>query len=198
MRLLSFLEKAQEKGLTLANVIAYLSQVFARRFGLFWGTLLFRLKAFLLGVRLGKQCTAIGSVSLWRWPGGNISIGNGVHIISQSTQATAATLRAPTRLRVFGSGAVITIGDGSELSGASITARSQPITLGKKVLLGPNCVIVDSDFHAPSPYTERSTNPGYERDRAVMIDDYVWVGMHCLILKGVHIGKGAIIGAGSV
>ena len=32
----------------------------------------------------------------------------------------------------------------------------------------------------------------------IIIDDDVWIGAHALILSGVHVGKGAIIGAGSV
>lgn len=32
----------------------------------------------------------------------------------------------------------------------------------------------------------------------IVIDDDVWIGDSCIILSGVHIGKGAVIGAGSV
>ncbi|MBR6071677.1 MAG: CatB-related O-acetyltransferase [Acholeplasmatales bacterium] len=32
----------------------------------------------------------------------------------------------------------------------------------------------------------------------IVIDDDVWIGVNCIILSGVHIGQGAIIGAGSV
>lgn len=34
--------------------------------------------------------------------------------------------------------------------------------------------------------------------RGVQIDDDVWIGMNCSILDGVHIGTGAVIGAGAV
>jgi acetyltransferase-like isoleucine patch superfamily enzyme len=36
------------------------------------------------------------------------------------------------------------------------------------------------------------------RSRGIQIDDDVWIGMNCSILDGVHIGKGAVIGAGAV
>lgn len=32
----------------------------------------------------------------------------------------------------------------------------------------------------------------------IQVDDDVWIGERCLILSGVHIGQGAVIGAGSV
>lgn len=32
----------------------------------------------------------------------------------------------------------------------------------------------------------------------VIIDEFVWIGSHSIILPGVHIGEGAIIGAGTV
>ena len=32
----------------------------------------------------------------------------------------------------------------------------------------------------------------------IIIEDDVWIGFNCIILKGVRIGKGAIIGAGTI
>jgi galactoside O-acetyltransferase len=34
--------------------------------------------------------------------------------------------------------------------------------------------------------------------KEVTIDDDVWISSHCVIIRGVKIGRGAIIGAGSV
>lgn len=194
---MNFLRKALAVGLTPANVISWLSLKTLIAAETFFGSPRLRVKAFLLGVRLGRRVAARGPVCLMRWPGGEITIGDGVSIVSAWRGATAAVC-GPTRLRVFGPGAKIEIGDGCQLTGASITARSRLIKLGRKVLLGPNCVIVDSDFHSPWPAESRAENPGYENDAPVVVGDYAWIGMNSIILKGVTVGEGAIVGAGSV
>lgn len=195
---MEFLRKCLKRGLTPANIVSWASLEAMRVFGSILGTLRLRMKARLLGVELGRNVTAHGSVGLLRWPGGRISIGDNVSIISSWRRSTACSLAFPTRLRVFGPGAVISIGSGCQLSGASITARSAAIVLGRNVMLAPNCVIVDSDFHAPWPPEARQTEPGLKYDAGVVIGDYAWIGMNSIVLKGVHIGSGAIIGAGSV
>lgn len=193
-----FLKKALDRGLTPANIISWFSLEFLRLYGVTAGTLRLRLKCWLLGVELGRNVKAHGNVGIMRWPGGKIRIGDNVSLISSWRRATAAALAFPVRLRVFGPGAVIDIGPDCQLSGVSITARSTAITLGRQVLAAPNCIIVDSDFHAPWPPEKRAVEPGMERDKSVHIGDFAWIGMNTIILKGVTIGTGAIVGAGSV
>jgi galactoside O-acetyltransferase len=36
------------------------------------------------------------------------------------------------------------------------------------------------------------------RKYSIVIEDDVWIGAHCIILSGAHIGKGSVISAGSV
>lgn len=195
---MNILQKAAGVGITPANFNCWVAQKFLYGAGYLVGAISLRLKAALFGIELGKNVSAYGPVGLIRWPGGRIRIGDNVAIISSSRRSTASALAFPTRLRVFGKGAFIDIGPGCQLSGASITARSCAITLGRQVMLGPNCVIVDSDFHAPWPAEQRAHEPGMDRDRPVLIEDYVWIGLNCVILKGVTIGRGSLVGAGSV
>ena len=146
---MNILRKALQRGLTPSNIISYVCLESMRLWGAFWGTVRLRCKAALLGVAVGPGTRAHGPVGLLRWPGGSIRIGARASLISSRRRATAASLYAPVRLRVFGPGAAIEIGEGAQLSGTSVTARSQRISIGRQVLLAPNCVIVDSDFHAP-------------------------------------------------
>lgn len=45
---------------------------------------------------------------------------------------------------------------------------------------------------------DESTEKRPEDDQDVIIEDDVWIGTHCIILKGVRIGTGSIIAAGAV
>lgn len=195
---MSLWRKIRERGLTPANIISYASLRIMQDGGRLLGTLRLRCKARFLGVRTGAGVSAHGPVGLMRWPGSSIEIGAGCSFISSWRRATAATVLAPCRLRTFGPGARIVLGEGCQLTGAALTARSTSIRLGRQVMLAPNCIVVDSDFHAPWPPERRCVDPGLEHDAPVEIGDHAWLGMGCMVLKGVTIGHGAIIGAGSV
>ena len=191
------LRKAIERRLSAQDILSYAAITLQRHWSKDWGTLALRLKALLFGVEVGPGVTACGSVILGRWPGSHIRLGAGCSLISSSRRATASTLYAPVRLRTYAPTARIDLAEGVQLSGTAITARSCTISIGKDTMVGPNCVITDSDFHAHWPAETRHIEPAFELDRGVSIGANVWIGMNALILKGVTIGDGAIVAAGT-
>jgi acetyltransferase-like isoleucine patch superfamily enzyme len=88
------------------------------------------------------------------------------------------------------------VGDNFAMSGGVLCA-AQRITIGDNVAVGANSTIVDSDFHPLSP-EERKRHPADGKTATVVVADDVFIGMNCLILKGVTVGRGSVIGAGSV
>ena len=192
------IRKAVEQGLSLQDILSYAAIATQRHWSKLRGTLALRLKAALFGIELGSGVTACGPVILGRWPGSRVRLGAGCGLVSSSRRATASTLSAPVRLRTYAPTARIELAEGVQLSGTAITARSCTIAIGKDTMVGPNCVITDSDFHAHWPAETRHIEPAFELDRGVTIGANVWIGMNSLILKGVTIGDGAIIAAGSV
>jgi acetyltransferase-like isoleucine patch superfamily enzyme len=83
------------------------------------------------------------------------------------------------------------------------------IIFGNYVVIGWNATVADTDFHpispaeriadaiACSPLGEGKPRPAILR-KAVRIEDDVWIGPNATVLKGVTIGKGAWIEAGSL
>ncbi|WP_310589011.1 acyltransferase [Dyadobacter crusticola] len=92
-------------------------------------------------------------------------------------------------------GARITIGNDVGMSGVSISCRTQ-ITIGDNTLLGSGAVITDNDAHGIHP--DFRNNQGAIKAKPVHIAKDVFIGARSLILKGVTIGEGAVVGAGSV
>ena len=96
-------------------------------------------------------------------------------------------------------GALITssmeIGD---RSGVGINAVMHgKVIIGKDVMMGPECIIYTRN-HAFSRTDIPMNQQGFSEEKPVIIGDDVWIGGRVTILPGVHIGNGAIIGAGAV
>jgi len=98
-------------------------------------------------------------------------------------------------LKTVGHGAKLIIGDHVGISGCTISAATS-ITIGNHVLVGSGCLITDSDAHPVNPDERRSGGGG--KSKPVIIEDDVFIGARAIVLKGVTIGRGSVIGAGSV
>ncbi len=94
------------------------------------------------------------------------------------------------RLEV-GKGAVLRIGKGTYLNRNTVVIAHRQVEIGANCAISWDVVIMDSDMHA-------MTQDGVEDNRPVIIEDFVWIGCRCIILKGVRIGTGSIIAAGAI
>jgi acetyltransferase-like isoleucine patch superfamily enzyme len=91
-----------------------------------------------------------------------------------------------------GPGAVIEIGERCYInSGVSIGAQER-VNIGKNCAIGNYSLIMDSDFHSLDDHTK----PGIAAP--VVLEDDVWLGARVTVLKGVRIGRGAVVAAGAV
>lgn len=69
------------------------------------------------------------------------------------------------------------------------------IHIGKNVAISENVTIRDSDNHT---IIRKNSLKHHTTSAPIKICDHVWIGMNVTILKGVTIGEGAIIAAGSL
>lgn len=70
------------------------------------------------------------------------------------------------------------------------------IVIGDDVEIAPNCSLYSYD-HGIAPEKRINQQPLVSKG-GIEIGDDVWLGVGVIVLDGVHIGKGAIVGAGSV
>lgn len=110
---------------------------------------------------------------------------------------------------------LVSIGNHSYIGASTFISRSS-ITVGDNVTIAWGCTIYDHDSHSLNYMDRRKDIDDELRDirngdnfilhkdwsnvnsAPITICDDAWIGMNCIILKGVTIGEGAIVGAGSV
>lgn len=91
--------------------------------------------------------------------------------------------------------------------GSALLISAESITVGDDVLIAWGCTIVDHNSHSilwrerESDVTNWETGKkdwSHVERKPVVIESKAWIGFNAIILKGVSIGEGAIVGAGSV
>ncbi len=128
--------------------------------------------------RAKKRCIAIYTKSQFKACGSNVYIGNDCSFTHRN----------------------ITIGDNVFIGEKCVihSAHGQ-IVIGNHVMFGPGAHIHGGNHiidHIGEYMDAIKKQP--DSDGFVVIDDDVWIGSNAIILHGVHIGEGAVIGAGSI
>lgn len=114
------------------------------------------------------------------------SSGNGVNPIASNLQGAI----------YLENGASLKIGNNVGMSSTRLWIH-ESVRIGNNVKIGGCVLITDTDAHPMDYMARRSSNEG-TKSAPVVIEDDVWIGAHCIILKGVTIGARSVIGAGSV
>lgn len=167
--------------------------VYARK--LWW-----RLRGLMLlrrhGVSAGRGIEFYGVPIVQSIEADSIVLGSRINLCSDAAH-TALGVARPVILRTLLPGARLTIGDDCGLSGTVVCA-AQSVTIGRRCLFGADVMVTDTDFHPMMPEGRRRAPLAQASRAPVVIEDDVFVGARSIILKGVTIGAGAVVGAGSV
>lgn len=104
----------------------------------------------------------------------------------------------------------ISIGNFCSFRSNTYLGAKESITIGNNVFGAEGVYIVDNNNHPTEPELRFQmtltppNSPAWKWDsdavisKSVVIEDNVWLGRNCMILKGVHIGEGSIVAAGAV
>jgi acetyltransferase-like isoleucine patch superfamily enzyme len=135
------------------------------------------------GGSIGKNVRIYEGVKLASTQGCPIHIGDNVSLEKGVVLSTAERGK-------------IVIGNNVYIGEYSIITSNEEIEIGDNVLISPHNDIVDFNhiYHDPGTSINRQ---GYVA-RKIKIEEDVWIGSGSKILMGVTIGKGAVLGAGSV
>lgn len=94
----------------------------------------------------------------------------------------------------YGKGLVV--GNNSSIGPYGYVGCSGKIAIGKNVMFGPKCSLF-AENHVFSD-TEKDIKSQGVAQKGITVEDDCWIGSNVTILDGVTIGKGSVIGAGTL
>lgn len=156
-----------------------------------------KLKFSFLGIRYGKRCIVHGHVRAILGRNAKVIIGDNFCFLSGRTLNPLA--RNLQGCICVNEGASLVIGNHVGVSSVVLWSH-QSIKIGNHVNIGANTIIMDSDAHSINYLDRRDfcADLANKKDKPIVIGNDVLIGANCIILKGVTIGDGCVVGAGSV
>jgi galactoside O-acetyltransferase len=166
-----------------------------------------------LGTRYRKECTVSGWRGVLR---DRLAIGRGAHLgrarlTVRDPQGVICSIGADTTVRALmvleRADAVIRIGARTQIGGRTLLDASERIEIGDDVLISFDVLITDNDSHSlrfservndVADWTAGKKDWTHVARAPVRIGDKAWIGARAIVLKGVTVGEGAMVAAGSV
>jgi acetyltransferase-like isoleucine patch superfamily enzyme len=165
----------------MTHILFYIESLFKNN--------LYKLKGFILklyllshGCKVGKKLRCHQFPKFRIPPYHNIDIGSFVTIGDLIT------------IEVF-KNAQLKIGDYVKVTQNVLISSGNQILIGNNSLIGENVSIRDGDHNFHSG--DLISTQGYNYDK-ITIEDDVWIGAGCIILKGSHLPRGVVAGANSL
>lgn len=90
----------------------------------------------------------------------------------------------------------LVMGEHSSIGPYGYIGCSGKITIGKNVMFGPKCSLFAENHNFSD--TESSIKSQGVNQKGITVEDDCWIGSNVVILDGVTIGKGSVIGAGTL
>jgi maltose O-acetyltransferase len=113
---------------------------------------------------------------------GRLTLGDRVRLDSTVAKLELVTLP----------GGHLEIGDNVFINYGSSLVASAHVKVGSDSLIGTHVMVMDCDFHRVEDKSWDTTG------EPVVLEERVWLGNRSMILKGVTIGRDAVVAAGSV
>lgn len=158
---------------------------------------LYQIKAFfyrLRGIAIGKHTFISGFPIFTRCKKSQIIIGNNVVLHSKRKYNTLITNKID--ISTVEPGAIVELKDNCGLSGCKIVCANK-VSVGEYTIIGPDTIIYDCKEHEYDPeigWLGRKERTG----KPINIGKKCFIGMRCIILKGVTIGDNCVISAGTI
>lgn len=149
---------------------------------------------FIQNCKLGENVTIEANANCFKDPLARIQIGNNCDICCSLIAKESGQIQ---------------IGHHTTIRGETIIGALKSIYIGNYVIISNNVRIYDNNNHPTSPLRRMqmcATGNFYSKDwnwsnsecMPIIIEDNVWICERATILKGITIGKGAIVASNSV